>query len=88
MKKNNGNNIKAVVLAGGLGTRLYPLTRKTAKCMFPLNGKPLLEHIVRYLANYGFREIIITVGSKQQQIMKHFGNGSQFGVKLHYSVER
>lgn len=89
MKKNNNNdNIKAVVLAGGLGTRLYPLTRKTAKCMLPVNEKPLLEHIIQYLASYGFREIIITVGNKQRQIMKHFGDGSKFGVKLHYSIER
>ena len=87
-KNNNDNNIKAVVLAGGLGTRLYPLTRKTAKCMVPVNGKPLLEHIIQYLASYGFREIVITVGDRRQQIMKHFGNGSKFGVKLHYSVER
>ncbi len=86
-KNNNDSNIKAVVLAGGLGTRLYPLTRKTAKCMLPVNGKPLLEHIIQYLASYGFREIIVTVGNKQQ-IMKHFDNGSKFGVKLHYSVER
>lgn len=87
-KNNNDSNIKAVVLAGGLGTRLYPLTRKTAKCMIPVNGKPLLEHIIQYLTSYGFSEIIVTVGNKRQQIMKHFGNGSKFGVKLHYSVER
>lgn len=86
-KNNNDDDIKAVVLAGGLGTRLYPLTRKTAKCMLPVNGKPLLEHIIQYLASYGFREIIVTVGNKRQQTMKHFGDGSKFGVKLHYSVE-
>lgn len=87
-KNNNDDDIKAVVLAGGLGTRLYPLTRKTAKCMLPVNGKPLLEHIIQYLASYGFREIIVTVVNKQQQIMSYFGSGSQFSVKLHYSVER
>jgi mannose-1-phosphate guanylyltransferase/phosphomannomutase len=82
------NTIKAVVLAGGLGTRLYPLTRKTAKCMLPINGKPLLEHIIKYLAGHGFREIILTVGNKRKQIMDYFGNGAQFGVKLQYSMER
>lgn len=81
-------NIKAVVLAGGLGTRLYPVTRRIAKSMLPVNGKPLLEYIIRYLAGYGFTEIIITVGNKRKQIMDHFGNGTQFGVKLQYSVER
>lgn len=81
------NDIKAVVLAGGLGTRLYPLTHKTAKCMLPINGKPLLEHIIDHLSNYGCREIIITIGNKRKQIMGYFGDGSRFGVKLHYSIE-
>ncbi len=80
--------IKAVVLAGGLGTRLYPLTRKTAKCMLPINDKPLLEHIIKYLAGHDIKEIIITVGNKRKQIVDYFGNGIQFGVKLQYSVER
>jgi len=82
------SNIKAVVLAGGLGTRLYPLTRKTPKCMLPINGKPLLEYIIKYLADYGFRQIIITVGNYRNQIIDHFGDGAQFGIKLQYSVER
>lgn len=82
------NDIKAVVLAGGLGTRLYPLTRKTPKCMLPINGKPVLEYIIKYLADYGFRQIIITVGNYRNQIVDHFGDGAQFGIKLHYSVER
>ena len=81
-------NITAVVLAGGLGTRLYPLTHKKVKCMLPLNGKPLLEHIIKYLASYGLRKIIITVGNKRKQIMDYFGNGTQLGVELQYSVER
>ena len=81
-------NITAVVLAGGLGTRLYPLTHKKVKCMLPLNGKPLLEHIIEYLASYGLRKIIITVGNKRKQIMDYFGNGTQLGVELQYSVER
>ncbi|MGH9879462.1 MAG: nucleotidyltransferase family protein, partial [Nitrososphaerales archaeon] len=79
--------MKAVILAGGSGTRLYPLTRKTAKCMLPVNGKPLLEHITRYLASYGFKEIIVTLGTKKEQIIDYFGDGSEFNVNLSYSVE-
>jgi mannose-1-phosphate guanylyltransferase/phosphomannomutase len=79
--------MKVVILAGGSGTRLYPLTRKTAKCMLPVNGKPLLEHIIRYLTSYGFKEIIVTVGKKKEQIIDYFGDGSEFNVKLSYSVE-
>lgn len=80
-------DIKAVVLAGGLGTRLYPLTRKIAKCMLPIKGKPVLEHIIKYLTKSGFKEIVITVGNKREQIMDYFNDGSKFGVKLQYSIE-
>jgi mannose-1-phosphate guanylyltransferase/phosphomannomutase len=79
--------VKAVILAGGSGTRLYPLTRKTAKCMLPINAKPLLEHIVRYLARYGFKEIIVTLGNKKKQIIDYFGDGSAFNVNMLYSIE-
>lgn len=80
-------NVKGVVLAGGLGTRLYPLTRRTAKCMLLVNGKPLLEHVIRYMVSYGIKEIVLTVGYKRKQIMDHFGNGQHLGVKIHYSLE-
>jgi len=79
--------MKAIILAGGLGTRLYPLTRKTAKCMLLIDGKPLLEHIIRYLASYGFKEIIVTLGSKRKQIIDYFGDGSKYNVNLLYSIE-
>jgi len=80
--------MKAVILAGGLGTRLYPLTRTTPKCMLPVNGKPLLEHIIKYLAGYGFKEIIVTLGNKHEQVSSYFGDGSRYNVSLQYSIER
>lgn len=80
--------MKAVILAGGLGTRLYPLTRKIAKCMLPIDGKPLLEHVIRYLANHGFKEIIVTLGNKHEQVVDYFGDGSSYNVNLLYSIER
>ncbi|MEM2760412.1 MAG: nucleotidyltransferase family protein [Nitrososphaerales archaeon] len=82
------HNIRAVVIAGGRGTRLYPLTRNRAKCMLPINGKPLLEHVIRYLASYGFTEIVVTVGKKRKQIVEYFGDGSKLGVSLLYSLEK
>lgn len=82
------NCIKAVILAGGLGTRLYPLTRKTPKCMHLVNGKPLLEHIIKYLAGYNFRDIIVTLGKKHEQVSTYFGDGSRYNVSLQYSIER
>ena len=81
------HRVKAVILAGGSGTRLYPLTQKTAKCMLPVNGKPLLEHIIRYLASYGFKEIVVTLGRKRKQIIDYFGDGSAFNIRLLYSIE-
>lgn len=80
--------MKAVIIAGGKGTRLYPLTRKTAKCMLPVAGKPILEHIIRHIASYGFKEIIVTLGSKHMQVTDYFGDGSRHGVNLVYSIER
>ncbi len=80
--------MKAVILAGGLGTRLYPLTRSTAKCMLPVDGKPLLEHIILYLASYGLKEIVVTLGMKHKQIIDYFGDGSSYNVNLIYSIER
>ncbi len=80
--------MKAVILAGGLGTRLFPLTRKTAKCMLPVNGTHLLEHIIRYLVSYGFKEIVVTLGSKHKQIVDYFGDGSRYNVNLLYLIER
>jgi len=80
--------MKAVILAGGLGTRLYPLTRRTAKCMLPVDGKPLLEHIILHLASYGLKEIVVTLGRKNKQVIDYFGDGSRYNVNLLYSVER
>ncbi len=80
--------MKAVVLAGGLGTRLYPLTRKIAKSMLPVAGRPLFEYLILHLKRHGFREIVLTLGSKRGEIVDYFGDGSKYGVKLLHSVER
>ena len=79
--------MKAVVMAGGSGTRLRPLTSNQPKPMVPIVGKPCMEHIVELLKKHGFEEIVVTVGFMPQAIRSYFGDGETHGVALSYSVE-
>ncbi len=79
--------MKAVILAGGEGTRLRPLTSNTPKPMMPLVNKPMMEHIVALLALHGFDEIVVTVAFLANQIRDYFGDGSDFGVSMRYATE-
>jgi mannose-1-phosphate guanylyltransferase/phosphomannomutase len=79
--------MKAVVMAGGSGTRLRPLTSNQPKPMVPIVGKPCMEHVVDLLKKHGFEEIIVTVGFMPQAIRSYFGAGETQGVVLSYSVE-
>ena len=80
--------MKAVILAGGRGTRLQPVTHGAIpKPMAELMGRPVLEHIVRRLAACGFTEICCTLACLPEQIRAYFGDGSGFGVKMEYRVE-
>ena len=79
--------VKAVILAGGEGTRLRPLTSNTPKPMMPLVNKPMMEHIVNLLAQHGFDEIVVTVAFLANQIRDYFGDGSDFGVTMRYATE-
>lgn len=81
------NEIKAVILAGGEGTRLQPLTLHTHKGMVPILNRPFLEHALDHLRNHGIREVILALCHLHHQIVDYFGDGSAFGVKLHYVVE-
>jgi mannose-1-phosphate guanylyltransferase / phosphomannomutase len=76
-----------VILAGGEGTRLRPLTSNTPKPMMPLANKPMMEHIVALLALHGFDEIVVTVAFLANQIRDYFGDGSDFGVSMRYATE-
>ncbi|MEK6939069.1 MAG: nucleotidyltransferase family protein [Nanoarchaeota archaeon] len=77
----------AIILAGGLGTRLKPLTDKIPKPLVPIGNKPLLQHIIENFRKYGIKNIILSVGYKAEQIEEYFGDGSKFGVKISYSTE-
>ena len=79
--------MKAVILAGGEGTRLRPLTSNTPKPMMPLANKPMMEHIVSLLSLHGFDEIVVTVAFLANQIRDYFGDGSDFGVTMRYATE-
>ena len=79
--------MKAVVMAGGEGTRLRPLTSNQPKPMVPIVGKPCMEHIIELLKRHGFEDIVVTVAFLPQAIRSYFGGGETLGVDLSYSVE-
>jgi mannose-1-phosphate guanylyltransferase len=79
--------MRAMVLAAGLGTRLRPITYDMPKPMVPVLNRPVMEHIVRLLARHGFRETIANLHWFPDLIEDHFGDGSEFGVELTYSLE-
>ncbi|QOY36138.1 sugar phosphate nucleotidyltransferase [Anaerobacillus isosaccharinicus] len=80
--------MKAVIMAGGKGTRLRPLTCNIPKPMVPLVHKPVMEYSIELLKKYGITEIAVTLQYLPDVIKDYFGDGSQFGVKLHYFVEK
>jgi mannose-1-phosphate guanylyltransferase len=79
--------LKAMILAGGLSTRLYPLTKLVPKPLVPLAGVPNAAHLMRYLKSYGFDEIAINLHYLADAIVEELGDGSRFGVDLQYSYE-
>ncbi|MFA4905382.1 MAG: mannose-1-phosphate guanyltransferase [Candidatus Margulisiibacteriota bacterium] len=76
--------MKAVVLAGGLGTRLHPLTINVPKPMVPVANRPLMEYTIELLAKHGFKDIVVLLYHQPHIIKAHFGEGKEFGVKLTY----
>jgi mannose-1-phosphate guanylyltransferase/phosphomannomutase len=79
--------VKAVVMAGGEGTRLRPLTSNQPKPMVPIVGKPCMEHILELLRAHGFEDVIVTVAFLPQAIRSYFGDGTSLGLNIQYSVE-
>lgn len=76
---------QAVILAGGLGMRLRPMTNHTPKPMILFLGKPFLEHLIELLKANGIKEVILLVGYLHEQIEEYFGNGERFGISIKYS---
>jgi len=79
--------MKCVILAGGLATRLRPITNKIPKSMIRIKNKPFLEYQIELLRRNDINEIILCVGYLGEQIEEYFGNGKKFGVNIKYSYE-
>ena len=79
--------MKAVIMAGGQGTRLRPLTSNQPKPMIPIVGIPCMEHIVNLLKSHGLEDIVVTLQFLPDEIRDYFGDGSDWGVNMRYSVE-
>jgi len=79
--------IQAVIMAGGLGLRLRPLTENLPKPMLPVGGKPLMELVIEQLQQIGIRRVNVTTHYKPEKISDHFGDGSLFGIELNYINE-
>ena len=77
----------AVILAGGAGTRLRPLTYARRKELVPLLNRPLLEYRLLNLKQHGVRDIVLACSQGMREIEEHFGDGSALGIRLHYSYE-
>ncbi|MBI5867699.1 MAG: nucleotidyltransferase family protein [candidate division Zixibacteria bacterium] len=74
----------AVVMAGGFGTRLKPLTVSVPKPMVPVGNRPLMEYVIELLAKHRFNKILVLLYFQPDAIIEHFGDGEKFGVHLEY----
>jgi NDP-sugar pyrophosphorylase family protein len=79
--------MRAVILAGGKGTRLAPYTTVLPKPLMPVGDMPILEIVIRQLARHGFKDITLAVGHLAELVMAYCGDGSKFGVNIDYSRE-
>lgn len=80
--------MQAVILAGGLGTRLRPLTETLPKAMVPVCGRPFLEHQLQYMRDHGVDDVVLCVGHLAHMIEQHFGDGRALGLRIRYGYER
>ncbi|HAW49595.1 TPA: hypothetical protein DCX16_01390 [bacterium] len=81
--------MRAMILAAGLGTRLYPITKKTPKCMLPVVNKPVIERAIENLKNHHINDVIINIHQSESglQTEEYLGTGSKFGINIAYSEE-
>src|SRR3712207_3297760 len=79
--------MKAIIMAGGQGTRLRPLTSDQPKPMIRIANLPCMEHIVNLLARHGITDIGVTLQFMPEEIRDYFGDGSEWGVNMRYSIE-
>lgn len=77
---------QAVILAGGRGTRMAPLTDTRPKPMIEIHGKPFLEYLIEMLRDRGVNRILLLLGYLPEVVQQYFGDGSRWGIKIEYSV--
>src|SRR5262245_7407744 len=78
--------VQAVILAGGRGTRLKPLTDTRPKPMIEILGKPFLEYQIEQVRDQGFTKVLLLLGYLPEVVQDYFGDGSQWGIGIDYSV--
>jgi NDP-sugar pyrophosphorylase family protein len=79
--------MRAMILAAGYGTRLWPLTIDRAKPAIPFMNRPLVGYVAEYLAGYGFDDVVVNLHHRPESVREALGDGSKFGVRLHYVEE-
>jgi choline kinase len=81
------STMKAMILAAGFGTRLFPLTIDRTKPAIPFLGKPLVGYVAEYLASFGFKEVVVNLHHQPESVIAALGDGSRFGVHIDYTHE-
>lgn len=79
--------MKAMILAAGFGTRLFPLTIDRTKPAIPFLGKPLVGYVAEYVAKFGFKDIVVNLHHQPDSVKNALGDGSRFGVRIEYTLE-
>lgn len=79
--------MKAMILAAGFGTRLFPLTIDRTKPAIPFLGKPLVGYVAEYVAKFGIRSVVVNLHHQPQSVIEALGDGTQFGVHIDYTIE-
>ncbi len=79
--------MKAIILAGGLGTRLRPLTENIPKPLLTIKGKPIIEHALLNFKKHGITDVILSIGYRAELIKEYFGDGSKWGMNIEYCIE-
>ena len=85
--RDDGTEMAAVIMAGGYGTRLRPLSERVPKPMLPVGDRPILEHTIERLRDAGIRHVHVTTHYLPDEIRRHFGDGKAFGVEMSYVSE-
>jgi mannose-1-phosphate guanylyltransferase/phosphomannomutase len=83
------HSLKAAILAGGAGTRLYPVTAYVPKVLIPIGSRYVIEYVIDYLKHHGIRDVVMLVSDSERELLQnHLGDGARFGVNVEYSTAK